>query len=123
MSRVAIVVLTDSETPEGRGRVLHALYAAKELQDAGQEVKIVFEGAGVTWLSHFHKREDRFTQAFAELFDEVRGAILGASNYAASKRFAAADDAAALGVPLLGSEGGHFSVGTLVQEGYQVITY
>lgn len=48
---------------------------------------------------------------------------MGASNYAASKRFDAADSAATLGVPLLGEEGGHFSVGTLVQDGYQIITY
>ena len=60
---------------------------------------------------------------FADLFDEVRDTIMGASNYITTKRFNAAEAVQAMNIPLLGEDGGHFSVGTLIQDGYQVITF
>ena len=123
MTKTAIIVLAASDTAEGRGRIVHALTAAKELKDAGQEVGVIFEGIGVTWLTAFHKRDDQFTQTFADLFDEVRDTFIGASNYMVTKRFEATEAVAAYNVPLLGGDGGHYSLGTLCQDGYQVITF
>ena len=55
--------LTNSETPDGRGRMVHAMTTAQELRDAGQEVKILFEGQGVTWIEAFHTKEHPFHPA------------------------------------------------------------
>jgi hypothetical protein len=49
--------------------------------------------------------------------------MMGACDFCAAKRFDVAADANALGIALLGGEGHHFSLGTLIDEGYQVITY
>jgi hypothetical protein len=123
MSKVAIIVLANNDTAEDRGRILHALYAAKELKDANQEVKVIFEGAGVNWLTEFHDGESEFSKAFSDLWIEVRDTFMGASNYVATKRFNAVAAVEGYGLPLLGEEGGHYSVGTLIQDGYQSISF
>lgn len=47
--KAIIVILADTETQESLGRVVNALTAAKELQDAGNEVRIDIDDAGVKW--------------------------------------------------------------------------
>jgi hypothetical protein len=44
--RAAIVVLADMETHGDLGRVVNALIAAREFKDAGDEVRLIFDGAG-----------------------------------------------------------------------------
>ena len=44
--KVALVVLADNETHEGLGRVVNAMMAARELQEGGDHVRLVFDGGG-----------------------------------------------------------------------------
>jgi hypothetical protein len=44
--KIAIVVLADTDTYEGLGRVVNALEAVKECRDAEDEVRLIFDGAG-----------------------------------------------------------------------------
>ena len=122
MRKVAIVVLAASDTPEGRGRMVHALYSAKEFRDAGDAVKLIFDGIGVTWLKAFAKREDQFTQHYGETFDAVKDTIMGACNFCASVRFDINDTIQSEGYTLLGPDGGHHSFRDLIADGYQIIT-
>jgi len=123
MSKIAIIVFAASDTPEGRGRMVHALQATRELKAAGIEVKMIFEGTGVTWLDAFHKAEHPFTQNYGPIFEEVRDTIEGACNFCTTGRFEVGDAVGALGLPLLGPEGGHYSLGNLIAEGYQIVTF
>ena len=122
MSKVAIVVSAASDTPEGRGRMVHALYSAKEFKEAGDDVKLIFDGIGVTWLEAFAKRADRFTEHYGPTFDEVKDTIMGACNFCASVRFDINETIQSEGYPLLGQDGGHHSFRDLVADGYQIIT-
>jgi hypothetical protein len=123
MSKIAIIVLADSETPEGRGRMAHAMTTAKELRDSDNEVRLLFEGIGVTWLKAFHLAEHPFVQNYAPLFEEVKDNIMGACHFCTAGRFDVAEHVEALNIPLLTEESTHFSVGSLVNEGYQIITF
>ena len=125
MARYAIVVLSESgeDHPGGQGRMLHALYGARELRDAGEDVTVWFHGIGVTWLTAFDEQPDRFTQVYRPLFDEVRDLISGACEFCAVTRFGAGPSATKLGVPVLRGAGDHHTVATLIAEGYQVITF
>jgi len=123
MQKVAIIVLTASDTPEGRGRMIHALYTAKELKKAGDDVKLIFDGIGVTWLEAFAKRDDPFTQNYGEIFDAVKDKIMGACNFCASKRFDISDTIKTEGYTLLGEAGGHHGLRDLIADGFQLITY
>lgn len=63
MSKVAIVVLADTDTHEGLGRVVNALEAVKEFKDGHDDVQLIFDGAGpsgfrnwrspITWHTAF----------------------------------------------------------------------
>lgn len=122
MSKVAIVVFAASDTAEGRGRMVHAMYSAKALKEAGDEVKLIFDGIGVTWLDAFRKREDNFTQHYGETFDSVKDTIMGACNFCAMVRFDIQDTIKSEGYTVLGEDGGHHNFGDLIADGYQIIT-
>ena len=122
MSKVAIVMLSASDTPEGRGRMVHAMYSARECKEAGDDVKLIFDGIGVTWLEAFSRREDQFTQHYGATFDEVKDTIVGACNFCATVRFDIGDTIEREGYTLLGEEGGHHSFRDLIENDYQIIT-
>jgi hypothetical protein len=125
MSRYALVVMseTSEDHPGGQGRMLHALQAAAEFQASGVEFSLWFHGIGVTWLTAFEQRQDRFTQVYGPVFDSIRGAVGGACEFCAVKRFAAESSAKTLGVPLVGGRGEHHTVAHLIADGYQVLTF
>ena len=50
MAKVAIVILADTETGADSARVANALTTAYEFKEAGEEVTLVFTGAGTTWV-------------------------------------------------------------------------
>lgn len=78
-SKVAILVLADTETHGDLGRVLNAMVATKEFQQSGDELRLVFDGAGTKWPGVLadpgHKSHG--------LFEQVRDAISGACGYCA----------------------------------------
>jgi len=125
MAKYAIVVMSEHSegNPGGQARLLHALSAARDFADAGEEVGIWFHGVGVTWLAAFTARYDQFTRNYWSLFDSVRGNIAGACDFCARTRFGAAEAAEKLGVPIVGGDGGHHTVATLASDGYQVLTF
>ena len=75
--KAAIVILSDpsSGSEEALGRVFNALASAYEFRSQGDEVSIIFAGAGTRWLGELVKPEH---PAHA-LFLEVQGSIAGAS--------------------------------------------
>lgn len=121
--RHALVVMAPEETPEGRGRILHALHTAQDLAAAQQTVQVFFEGIGVTCLTAFEKSDNAFTQNYADLFSEVLPMVAGACDFCARRRFDAADAAGKLGVELLGGTDRHHSLATLLIDSWVVTTF
>ncbi len=119
-SKHVVVVLAPEETPEGRGRILHAFYTARDLAGEGATVGIYLDGIGVTVLPAFANPDNPFTTYYTPLFEEVRPLIKGACDFCARKRFDSASAAEALGVPMVGGEDEHHSLAQLILEGFQV---
>ena len=59
MSKVAIIVLADTDTHEALGRLVNALEAAKELKEAKHDVRLICDGAGTKWVGELSKPEHR----------------------------------------------------------------
>jgi hypothetical protein len=59
MAKAAIVVLADTETSGELGRVVNALTTAKELKQEGDEMAVVFDGAGTKWVPVLSDPEHR----------------------------------------------------------------
>ncbi len=118
MAKVAIVVLADTETHEGFGRVFNALEAAKEFKDAQDDIQLIFDGAGTKWIVELSKPDHKAKS----LFDAVRDRVKGACGFCA-QAFGIQDKVPLCGVPLLEEFDGHPSFRRLVAGGYQIITF
>lgn len=118
MSKAAIVVLADTDTYEALGRIANALYAVKEFRDAGDEVQLIFDGAGVKWIGELAKPN----HMYHELYQEVRDRISGVCEYCA-EAFKVRDTIVEQQLHLANENEGHPSFRRLLQDGYQPITF
>lgn len=118
MPKVGVVVLADGESPESLGRVVNALMVARELKDAGDEVSIVFDGAGTRAASSFGDSSHDYN----ELFEPVRDKVSGACEYCAGA-FQVKEGVERAGIKLLDEYRGHPSVKTLIDQGYEVVSF
>ncbi len=116
--KAAIVVLAGTETREGLGRVVNALTTAKEFADHGDEVVVVFDGAGTLWIPELAEPGHRYH----DLFESVRGSISGACEYCAAAYTVTADVERA-GIALLDEYAQHPSLRTRAADGYVVMTF
>lgn len=118
MPKIAVLVLADTETQESLGRVVNALMVSKEFAEAGDEVRIVVDGAGTRWVGELAAPDHRYHR----LFEEMKPHVTGACAYCA-KAFGVKEQVEAAGVPLLADYAQHPSVRSLVVAGFQVLTF
>ncbi|CAA9424637.1 MAG: hypothetical protein AVDCRST_MAG80-167 [uncultured Rubrobacteraceae bacterium] len=116
--KVALVVLADTETHADRARVANALTTAYEFKEAGDEVDLIFTGAGTKWIGELSNPDHRLHRAFEMVKDEVTGACK-----ACAMAFDVKEEVQASGIPLLTEYKGHQSLRQRVIQGYQVITF
>jgi hypothetical protein len=118
MSKIAIVILTDTEGGEALGRVVNALTAAQEFQEGGDEVQVIFTGAGTKWVGELAKPDHKLHGTYTML----KGCVAGACGYCAGA-FGVADTVQSAGVCLLNDYGTNMSFRKLVKDAFQVITF
>lgn len=118
MSKAAIVVLADTETKGDLGYVVNAMRVAGEFRDAGDDVRIIFDGAGTRWVPELSKEDHPYHEVYADL----EAIVAGACDYC-SNAFGVRDEVVACGVKLLDEYKGHPSIKTLLDEGYEIITF
>jgi hypothetical protein len=118
VSKVALLVLADTESHADLGRAFNALVAAKEFKEAGDEVRLVFDGAATKWPGVLSDPGHLAHDAYQAVSDVVAGAC----GYCA-KAFEAEDAVRTAHVHMLDEYEGHPSIRNLVSEGHQVITF
>jgi len=64
MTKIAIVVFADTNTMEAMGKVSNAFVLASEAIEAGDELKIIFEGAGTKWIGEMEKTDHMLHQMY-----------------------------------------------------------
>ena len=116
--RVAIVLLADTETAGDMGRMANALTAVQEFAEAGDDVKLIFDGAGVKWPGVLQQKD----HDYHDLFKSVKLQIAGACGYCADA-FGESDAVASAEIDVADEYQGHPSFRSLVSEGYEVITF
>lgn len=118
MSKVAIIVLADTESHGDLGRVVNALEAVKEFKEDQEDVQLIFDGAGTKWIGELSKPDHKVKG----LFDAVKDRVTGACRFCAGA-FGVTHSVQAGGISLLGEYDGHPSFKKLVSQGYQIITF
>src|SRR5687767_1813577 len=95
--KIAIIVLSDPKAgDEALGRVFNALAVAQEGQERGDEVEVVFNGAGTRWPEELAK----ISHPANGLYQAVRESVKGASRGCAAV-FGATKGVESCGVTLL----------------------
>ncbi|HCN82915.1 MAG TPA: hypothetical protein DIT07_04745 [Sphingobacteriaceae bacterium] len=115
--KIAIIVFSDSQTHADMARVVNALQIIKEFADSGDDVRLLFDGAGVTWPPKLAKED----HPLHKIYEMVKPHVTGACAYC-SRAFKVAEEVEKSGVVLMDEFNGHPSVRGLITEGYQVIT-
>ena len=123
--KAAIVVLSDpnSGSEESLGRLFNALAAAYEFREQGDEVTILFQGAGTRWLGEVVRPDHPANALFVEVQEAVAGASCGCADV-----FGAADAVEHSGFDLIKDNpvpgtSGLPSLRRLSQDGYTVLTF
>lgn len=118
MQATALLVLAGTEATSDLGRVVNALQIARELDESGDNVTVIFDGAGTQWVPELEDENHKYHS----LFSKVRSVIAGACSYCAGA-YGVKDDIEATDVELLDEFDGHPSVRKLLSNGYQIITF
>jgi hypothetical protein len=124
MKKTALVVLSDpAGGEEALGRVFNALAAAKDFSDRGEEVTVLFQGAGTRWAGVLADPD----HPLHGLYTAVQSTISGASD-ACATFFGARDGVEAAGLAFVAENeipgvGGLPSLGKLSADGYAVLTF
>jgi len=116
--KVAIIVLADTKTEENLARVVNAMMAVKEFQEADDEVKLIFDGSGTRWIKELSNDEHQYHA----LFEKIKHNVTGACGYCA-KAFKVNDDINAHHFHLIDEYEGHPSFRRLLKEGFEVLIF
>lgn len=117
MNTKFLIIVHASDT-EG-AKAAHALLYAKELNEAGIEVKIMFDGAGVKSLAGFITNTERPTHNLYLQLKE-QGIIIGVCEYCTTA-MGVADPVLQSGIMALNEVNGHPSIAEYVKQGFTPI--
>ena len=119
MATLKVALLIHSKL-EGAGQsaIYRAMMGAQELRRAGDDVILVFDGAGSTAAAEMSQPAHRFHALFTDVLPLVRGIC----HYCA-KSYGVLDALQSSKLPMLDDDRGHASLRGLLLEGRQVITF
>jgi predicted peroxiredoxin len=120
MGKYAVILHASPGTHDGMGRAAHALLYAKELNEAGIGVKLIFDGGGTAWLREFQKTDNPLRPLYEAV--KATGVIAGVCKYCIGVFGGKPEDATKEGLELDGGYQDHPSLAALIKEGYQIIT-
>ena len=75
--KVAIIILSDPKSggDDALGRAFNGLAAAYDFTQRGDDVTVLFQGAGTRWIGELSKRD----HPVHELFEAVKDSVAGVS--------------------------------------------
>jgi hypothetical protein len=118
MSKAAVVILAGSESHGDTGRLVNGLETAKEFAETeGDEVQLIFDGAGTQWIPELEDPESDYHELYQAVRDDAAACEFCSGAFGVSD---AVEDA---GVVTLDDHDGHPSIRSLVGDEYDVITF
>ena len=123
--KVTIAIFSDPKngSEEALGRVFNGLAAAYDFKQAGDNVSVVFQGAGTRWIGELTKKEHPAHDLFEAVKDQVAGVSCGCADV-----FGGSEEAQKSGFDLIKNNpipgtSGLTSFRTLISGGSTVLTF
>ena len=123
--KAAIVVLSDPRngSEESLGRLFNALAAAYDFKQRGDEVTLLFQGAGTRWAGEVVKNDHPAHALYRAVEDTVAGVSCGCADV-----FGASEQAVRSGFELVKDNhvpgtSGLPSLRELASQGYSILTF
>ncbi|MFB6176332.1 MAG: hypothetical protein ABEI99_04165 [Halobaculum sp.] len=119
MAKAAFVILSGADgSATSIGNVVNALEGAKEFVETdGDEVEVIFDGAGTQWIPELEDESHDYHDLYAAVRDEVSVCDYCADAFDVSE---AVDEA---GLARLADYDGHPSIRSLVDDDYEILTF
>jgi len=117
MTKQAILILAGTESMSDLGRTVNGLETAKEFSEAGDDIKVVFDGAATQWIGELENEDHDYHELYASVREHV-----GVCDYCAGA-FQVDEAVNESGLTRLSEYDGHPSIRSLREEGYDVITF
>jgi hypothetical protein len=111
-------VLADTEPHGDLARVANAMMTAKEFAEVGDDVELVFDGAGTQWPGVLADPDHKSHRLFQHVHDVISGACAFCS-----RALDAEDGVRRADVPFLEEYKGHPSVRRFVEEGRERLRF
>ena len=117
MTKAAILVLAGTESPADLGRVVNAMQAAREFQEAGDDLELIFDGAATQWVGELEDEDHDYHALYRSVREDLSVCDYCVSAYGVDDAVAGSD------LDRRDEFDGHPSVRSLVTDGYEVITF
>jgi hypothetical protein len=117
MTKAAIVILAGNESHADYGRLANGLEAANEFADHGDEVEVIFDGAGTQWVPELEDEDSDYHELYTGVREHVSVCDFCATAFEVSD---AVDEA---GLETLAEYDGHPSIRSLVDDDFEIITF
>jgi len=95
MAKITVILLADTDRSEGMGRMANALTTAKEAKEAGDEIRVILDGAGTKWGVELADESHKYHRLLHDLKAET-----GACAYC-SRAYGVKDELEAAGIALM----------------------
>jgi hypothetical protein len=118
MSKLAIIVMADTDTAEAMGRVANAFMLLSEAVEAKAEYKFIFEGAGTKWIDALEDESHKLHG----MYKGLKQHITGVCSFCAAA-FGVKSSVEKAGIKLIAEYNQHPSLLGIVNEGYQIVTF
>jgi hypothetical protein len=118
IAKAAVVILADTETHGDLARAVNALETVNKFMEAGDEVVLIFDGAGTRWGG----RAEQAGPSLARALPSGRGPDRGSLCHCPAA-FGVRESVQQAGVPLREEYDRHPSLRRLVRSGYEMVTF
>ena len=125
MSKTAIVVFSDPKagSEEALGRLFNAMFLTLELKEKGQEVSLIFQGAGTRWPGEITNPSHSAHGLYHAVADKMDGVCGGCADV-----FGATASVKAAGMKLIREReipgvGGIIDLSRYIDDGYRLVAF
>ncbi|WP_254769327.1 hypothetical protein [Salinilacihabitans rarus] len=118
MTKAAVIILAGTDSHADAGRLVNGLETAKEFAETdGDDVELIFDGAGTQWIPELEDEGSDYHDLYRAVRDDAAACDFCAGAFGVGD---AVDEST---VVALDDHDGHPSVQSLVDDGYEVITF